>query len=164
MSFEATGAKITQGDFWRTVGARPVGATVITASNGTGPAGFLGLSFAHVAADPPTVLVSAGQGTSALPVIREAGHFAVNLLPRGSEDMARMFGGSAEMAERFAAGSWEDFVTGAPVLTTAAAVFDCRLEKAIEEEGAVILIGRVAGVRTGGAGVTLAHQGGYRDL
>ena len=164
MSFEAAGAATTQGAFWRTVGARPVGATVITASGDAGPAGFLGLSFAHVSADPPTVLVSAGKSTSALPVIRAAGHFAVNLLPGGAEELARLFGGGSEMAERFATGRWASFVTGAPVLDTAAAVFDCHLEKAVEDEGAVILIGRVAGVRTGGAGVTLAHQGGYRDL
>lgn len=164
MGFEATGADITQGAFWRTVGARPVGATVITAIHDAGPVGFLGLSFAHVSAEPPTVLVSAGKNTSALPVIRAAEHFAVNLLPAGADEMARLFGGGAEMAERFAAGRWGSFTTGAPALETAAAVFDCRLEKTVEDEGAVILIGRVEGVRTNGDGVTLAHQGGYRDL
>lgn len=165
MGFEATGREITQGEFWRTVGSRPVGATVITASHNVGPAGFLGLSFAHVSAEPPTVLVSAGKNTSALPVIRDTGHFAVNLLPDGAEDMARMFGGSADMTERFAAGQWGSFVTGAPILKTAAAVFDCRLERAVEDEGAVILVGRVKGVRSNGnSGVTIAYQGGYRDF
>lgn len=165
MGFEATEQEVTLGAFWRTVGSRPVGATVITASHNGVHAGFLGLSFAHVSAAPPTVLVSAGKNTSALPVIRDAGHFAVNLLPAGAEDMARMFGGDVAMTERFAAGQWESFVTGAPILQTAAAVFDCQFQMAVEDDGAVILIGRVKGVRTAdNSGVTIAYQGGYRDF
>jgi len=70
MSFEARDADIGPGAFWRTLGARPIGATVITAMGEGGPEGFLGLSFAHVSAKPPTVLVSVGSTTSALGAIR----------------------------------------------------------------------------------------------
>src|SRR5262245_56221659 len=44
--------------FWRTLGERAIGATIVTAQGADGPAGFLGLSATHVCADPPSMLVS----------------------------------------------------------------------------------------------------------
>ena len=37
--------------FWRTLGERAIGVTVVTAADNNGPSGFLALSAAHVAAD-----------------------------------------------------------------------------------------------------------------
>lgn len=165
MSFEARNADIGPGAFWRTLGARPIGATVITTMGEDGPEGFLGLSFAHVSAKPPTVLVSVGATTSALGAIRASGCFAANLLAPGAEAVARAFGGEVPKEARFEGLVTAPFVTGAPVLEDAAAVFDCTVLREYEEEGTAILLGRVVGVRsaeTGGA--LVAHQGGYRPL
>ena len=52
--------------FWRTLGERAIGATIVTAQGADGPAGFLGLSATHVCADPPSMLVSIDRKTSAL--------------------------------------------------------------------------------------------------
>jgi flavin reductase (DIM6/NTAB) family NADH-FMN oxidoreductase RutF len=165
MTFEATGDEINPGGFWRALGSRPLGATIVTAQADDRPAGFLALSFAHVSAAPPTVLVSVGRSTSALPDMLSAGSFAANVLPAGSLELARAFGGETAAEERFAVGAWERFVTGAPVLKGAAGVFDCRLTRTIEEEGAVIVIGRVVGLRTPAAGTaTLAFMGGFREI
>lgn len=165
MSFEARDADIGPGAFWRTLGARPIGATVITAMGKGGPEGFLGLSFAHVSAKPPTVLVSVGSTTSALGAIRASGAFAANLLAPDAEALARAFGGEAPKETRFEGVETAPFVSGAPVLADAVAVFDCTVLREYEEEGTSILLGRVVGVRsaeTGGA--LLAHQGQYRPF
>src|SRR6516165_4637896 len=97
---------IDQRMFWRAIGNRALGSTVVTAQSDDGPAGFLGLSAAHVSADPPLVLVSVDKRTSALQTILAARHFALNFLPRDAADIADMFGGkgSKKGAERFEAG------------------------------------------------------------
>jgi len=55
--------------FWRTLGERAIGATIVTAQGADGPAGFLGLSATHVCADLPSMLVSIDRKTSALAAV-----------------------------------------------------------------------------------------------
>jgi flavin reductase (DIM6/NTAB) family NADH-FMN oxidoreductase RutF len=100
---------IDQRTFWRAVGNRACGSTVVTARSVDGPAGFLGLSATHVCADPPLMLVSVDRRTSALQTIVAARHFALNFLPREAAAVADMFGGKAPQkgTERFAVGRWE---------------------------------------------------------
>ena len=54
--------------FWRTLGERATGMTIVTTDSDNGPAGFLGLSAAHVTADPPTMLVSVVRRRARSPV------------------------------------------------------------------------------------------------
>lgn len=162
---ELVGEAIRPKALWAAIGMRPLGVTIVTAQSEEGPSGFLGLSFAHVSADPPTVLVSIGRTTGALSAIRRGEAFAVCVLPSGSEAMAKAFGGTATVTERFAPYQWDRLVTGAPILTSAAAAFDCRLRTIVDEEQAVVAIGRVVGLRTSpGRGATIAYGGGYIDL
>jgi flavin reductase (DIM6/NTAB) family NADH-FMN oxidoreductase RutF len=132
--------------FWRALGSRAIGVAIVTAKGANGPAGFLALSATHLTADPPTMLVSIGQKTSALPAIVEAKHFAINYIARDREDLAKEFGGQGNLkgADRFAAADWTTLSTGAPVLKGAVGVLDCELEEAIERHATVIAIGRIA--------------------
>lgn len=43
---QAIGDEIGMGEFWRTLGERAIGATLVTTDSATGPNGFLGLSAA----------------------------------------------------------------------------------------------------------------------
>ena len=152
--------------FWRSIGNRAVGSTVVTAASQDGPAGFLGLSATHVCAEPSLVLVSIDRRTSALPVVMAARHFALNFLPREARAIADMFGGKSAQkgADRFEAGKWGTLKTGAPILLSAVGAIDCRLEEAIERHGVVIAIGRIVDVLAGaGAGADpLVHfRGGF---
>lgn len=74
--------------FWTLLGQRVVGSTVITVDGASGPSGFLGLSAAHVCANPPTMLVSIDEKTSACGDILAMGRFAVNYLPAGGQRVA----------------------------------------------------------------------------
>ena len=131
--------------FWSAVGQRALGAAVVTAAGADGPAGFLGLSSAHVAADPPTMLVSIDKRTSALAAVLAARAFAINYLAQDQQAIADIFGGkgTAKGAERFAAGAWTKLTTGAPVLADGAGAIDCTLTETIERFGVVIALGRV---------------------
>jgi Conserved protein/domain typically associated with flavoprotein oxygenases, DIM6/NTAB family len=141
-----TPARIDPGTFWRTLGARATGMTVVTAEGDEGPAGFLGLSAAHVAADPATMLVSIDAKTSALAGVLSRRHFAVNFLPAEAGHVADAFGGKAGLsgAERFVEGEWTTLATGAPVLKSALGVFDCVVDDVIARGGISIVIGTVA--------------------
>src|SRR5262245_19522175 len=120
--------------FWEAIGARAIGATVVTAHGAEGPAGFLGLSATHVCADPPTMLVSIDTRTSALAAVLHARHFAINFLGREAQAVADMFGGKSAVrgADRFEAGRWGTLTTGAPTFNDAIGVIDCTLEKTID--------------------------------
>jgi flavin reductase (DIM6/NTAB) family NADH-FMN oxidoreductase RutF len=150
--------------FWRAIGNRATGSTVVTAQSDEGPAGFLGLSATHMSADPPLMLVSIDKRTAALQTILAARHFALNFLPREAAEIADAFGGkgSQKGAARFATGRWGTLRTGAPILLDAVGVMDCRLVETIERHGVIMAIGRVVGTRDGADTMPLIHfRGGY---
>lgn len=142
-----TPAPIDAGTFWRTLGARATGMTVVTADSDDGPAGFLGLSAAHVAADPATMLVSIDRKTSALAGVLSRRHFAVNFLDSEAGHVAEAFGGKSGLsgASRFVEGEWTTLVTGAPVYARALGVFDCLVDDVVERGSISIVIGKVVG-------------------
>ena len=150
--------------FWRVLGQRAIGSTIVTARSEDGPAGFLGLSASHICADPPLMLVSIDKRTTALATVLAARHFAVNFLPREAKAIADTFGGKGELkgAQRFTTGAWTTLSTGAPILDGALGAMDCTLEETIERHGICIVIGRVVDVFIGADGDPLVHfRGGY---
>jgi flavin reductase (DIM6/NTAB) family NADH-FMN oxidoreductase RutF len=150
--------------FWRAIGNRATGSTVVTARSDAGPAGFLGLSATPMCADPPLMLVSIDTRTAALQTILAARHFALNFLPRDAAHIADMFGGKGPQkgAARFESGRWGSLRTGAPILLDAVGAIDCRLMETIERHGVVIAIGQVVDAFDGAGTAPLIHfRGGY---
>ena len=155
---------IDAGTFWRAIGQRAIGSTVVTACSAEGPAGFLGLSATHLCADPPLMLVSIDKRTSALSTILAARHFAINYLPRNAAAIADIFAGKGPQkgADRFKTAQWGKLTTGAPVLLNSVGALDCMLEETIERPGVCIAIGRVVDVLDGTGNNPLVHfRGGY---
>ena len=150
--------------FWRAIGNRATGSTVVTARSDEGPAGFLGLSATHICADPPLMLVSIDKRTAALQTILAARHFALNFLPHDAADIADMFGGKGPQkgAARFESDRWGCLTTGAPILLDAVGAIDCRLMETIERHGVVIAIGQVVDAFDGADMTPLVHfRGSY---
>jgi flavin reductase (DIM6/NTAB) family NADH-FMN oxidoreductase RutF len=141
----SSGQEIDAKVFWKTLGQRAIGMTVVTADSDDGPTGFLGLSAAHVTASPPTMLVSVDHKTSALIGIMSRRHFAVNFLPANAGRVADAFGGKTDLsgAARFAAGEWRILSTGAPVFCDALGAFDCTVEDVVQRSNISIIIGTV---------------------
>ncbi|WP_114948916.1 flavin reductase family protein [Microvirga calopogonii] len=129
--------------FWQTLAQRATGITIVTAHGDDGPAGLLGLSAAHVTANPPTVLISIDKTTTALGAILSRRHFAVNYLPAGADAVADAFSGKAGLsgADRFLDGQWDTLVTGAPVFKNALGAFDCVVDDVIPRGDTSIVIG-----------------------
>jgi flavin reductase (DIM6/NTAB) family NADH-FMN oxidoreductase RutF len=143
-----SGQEIDAKAFWTTLGQRATGMTVVTADSDDGPTGFLGLSAAHVTANPPTMLVSVDRKTTALAGITSRRHFAVNFLPANAARVADAFAGKAGLsgAARFAAGNWCVLSTGAPVFCDALGVFDCAVDEILQRGDVSIVIGKVVAV------------------
>jgi flavin reductase (DIM6/NTAB) family NADH-FMN oxidoreductase RutF len=139
-------APIDAKTFWRALGMRAVGVTVVTAQGEDGPAGFLALSATHVTADPPSMLVSIDDRTQALNAVLHGRHFAINYLAATDQELADSFGGRGPLkgADRFAAGRWRTLETGAPVLADAIGTIDCVLAETFRYHSTTIAVGRVA--------------------
>jgi flavin reductase (DIM6/NTAB) family NADH-FMN oxidoreductase RutF len=147
-------ATIDAKTFWRVLGERAIGMTVVTTDSDDGPAGFLGLSASHVCADPPTLLVSIDRKTSALAGVLARGHFAVNFLPVHATAVADAFSGKAGLsgAARFTPGEWTTLTTGAPIYKDALGAFDCTVADVIERGAISIVIGTVVDAVAAGTG------------
>jgi flavin reductase (DIM6/NTAB) family NADH-FMN oxidoreductase RutF len=142
--FEPTAPGVDGKSFWRTLGSRATGATVVTTVSGDGPRGFLGLSATHLTPEPPTILVSIDNKTTALAGVRSSGHFAVNYLPATALAVADAFTSkSVRGADRFDVGEWQTLVSGAPVLKDALGAFDCSVKEIIVRDCVNIVIGHV---------------------
>jgi flavin reductase len=96
-----------------------------------GPAGRHGLTASAVGSvtdAPPTLLVCVRRAAGAHDVLRVNGILCVNILAGYHQNLSDDFGRSEIAVEaRFAGGSWTRLVTGAPVLTDAAANLYCRI-------------------------------------
>lgn len=150
--------------FWQVMGMRAIGVAVITAKGKDGPAGFVALSTAHVTASPPTMMVSVGHKTSALPALTESGAFAINFLAKGQEGLAAEFGGRGERkgADRFDADAWTTLATGAPVLVGSAGAMDCRVKTSFDYADSTIVLGEIVDWSADAAASPLVgFRGGY---
>jgi flavin reductase (DIM6/NTAB) family NADH-FMN oxidoreductase RutF len=153
--------------FWRALGARAVGVSVVTAQGVDGPAGFLALSATHVTAEPPSMLVSIDDRTHAREALLHSRHFAINYLHAGDQALADNFGGRGPLKglDRFEAGRWQTLATGAPVLADAIGVIDCTLEETFRYHNTTIAVGRVVDFRVGErADALVFYRGQYRTL
>jgi flavin reductase (DIM6/NTAB) family NADH-FMN oxidoreductase RutF len=134
------------------------GVTVVTARDAAGtPVGFTANSFSSVSLDPPLLLVCPARGLSSFPVFETCGHFAVNILAEGQEDVSNTF--ARHKGDRFAQVGWRADTAGCPLIEGAVAQFSCRTAQVVPAGDHVILVGAVeAFARSGARG--LGYRGG----
>ena len=163
----STVASIDAKTFWRALGMRAIGVSVVTAQGEDGPAGFLALSATHVTADPPSMLVSIDDRTHALQAVLRSRHFAINYLPGSEQALADSFGGRGALKgnDRFEPGRWRTLATGAPVFSDAIGAIDCTLEETFRFHNTTIAIGRVAAFHLSErSDALLFYRGQYRQI
>jgi flavin reductase (DIM6/NTAB) family NADH-FMN oxidoreductase RutF len=122
-------------------GSFATGVTVVTGASPTGErVGLTANSFTSVSLDPPLLLFCPALGASALPVLRQTGRFAVNVLDIDGQDVAQRF--AQKDLDRFAAHDWLDW-DGLPVLASAKATFGCDLHSDLDGGDHRIIVGRI---------------------
>jgi len=146
------------------VGLFATGVGLIAVQAGTRVHGMTANAISSLSLDPLLVLACIGKQTTMAALLREVGHFSINLLSRDQEHLARHFAGArpeATQAEpRFA--HWQC----GPALVGALAIIGCRLEQLVEAGDHWIAIGRVLtlGRGAGEANPLLFYRGRYRRL
>lgn len=122
-------------------GCFATGVTVVTSQSPTGErVGLTANSFTSVSLDPPLLLFCPASGASALPVLRESGRFAINILASAGQAVADRF--TKHGIDRFADADWQDW-DGVPVLASAKAAFACTLHADHDGGDHRIIVGRV---------------------
>jgi len=144
-------SELDPGTFWRVLGSRAIGMTLVTSGQGDSRAGLIALSAAHVSAAPPTLLASIEGSTSALATIRDTGAFAINFLASIDRPVHDRFHPKSGIkgAARFEDTHWGQLKTGSPVLNDAIGAFDCELLEIIERDNVAICLGRAVAARVG---------------
>ena len=129
------------------VATLPTGVTVVTTMDAEGrPHGLTVSAVCSVSADPPLLLVCIDHRSRTLPILRDAGRFAVNFLRGDRESIGRRF--ASPVPDRFAGLEWREIPPGVPILDNEILSFAaCRIVQKIEAGDHVILVGlAVAGL------------------
>jgi flavin reductase (DIM6/NTAB) family NADH-FMN oxidoreductase RutF len=124
------------------IGSFATGVAIVTVQGEDGPAGLTTNAVTSVSLEPLMLLVAFGNGSRTLPIVEQAGRFAVNILHAGQEDLARLFASKREAEEKFDAAT-HVVAHGVPVLDDALAWIACDLEDLTPAGDHSIGIGRV---------------------
>jgi flavin reductase len=154
--------------FRKAMGSFPTGVTVVTMAGSDGSMhGITVNSFSSVSLDPMLVLVCLEQTSRGLGLIERAGAFVVNVLSAGQQHVSRWFADRhrPEGSMMFDGVPCEPGLTGGPVLTDAAASFDCRLRQSHRAGDHLIVLGEVVSlVHRPQLEPLIFHAGAYKSL
>jgi flavin reductase (DIM6/NTAB) family NADH-FMN oxidoreductase RutF len=129
-------------EFRAALGMFATGVTIVTARTSDGQAvGLTANSFASVSLAPPLVLWSLAQAAASLAAFRAGSHYAINVLAADQKALAQRF--ALKGADRWSGVSFTEGIGGAPLLTGAAATFECFNRSRYEEGDHVIFVGEV---------------------
>jgi flavin reductase (DIM6/NTAB) family NADH-FMN oxidoreductase RutF len=137
------------------------GVTIVTARAASGELiGLTANSFNSVSLEPPLVLWSLARAAGSLPALSTGSHYAINILAADQKELAERF--AAKRDGRWAGVAWTEGAGGAPLLTGAAAVFECFNRSRYEEGDHVIFVGEVERCKhRAGAAPLLFHGGRF---
>lgn len=149
--------------FRQALGSFLTGVTVVTTRNAAGEMrGFTANSFSSVSLDPPLILVCIAKTASSYPVFSAADNFAVSILAAAQKDVSALF--ASKSPDKFAGADWHLGPAGSPVISGAAAWFDCSRHEVVEAGDHVIVIGRVEGFGSADAAPLGYCRGAYVDF
>ena len=156
-------------DFRRALGHFATGVTVVTACDAGGrPTGLTASAFSSVSLNPLLVLVCVAHKAQAYPAIQAGGRFAVNVLSRDQEAVARRFASSTLSGlEKFEGIDYRQGAFGLPLLKDALAELECTVVHAYPGGDHTIFVARVeAGDCRADAGLEplLYYRGQYDHL
>jgi flavin reductase len=136
------------------------GVSIITTLGPDGPRGLTATAVCSVSVEPPTLLCCINRGSSAHDVIHASRVLAVNFLAVVDQDLSDRFSGADTREARFSEGRWTQLATGAPILESALASFDCRILSVMDSSTHSIFFAEVIEARLGPDASPLLYFGG----
>jgi 3-hydroxy-9,10-secoandrosta-1,3,5(10)-triene-9,17-dione monooxygenase reductase component len=149
--------------FREVFGRFATGVAVITSAGSTGAGGMTANALCSLSLDPLLALVCFENRARTLPIVRDAGRFAVNLLSAEQEDLAGVFASKLPEAEKLE-GVAHRLEHGVPVIEGSLAWAVCELQESIAGGDHTIVIGRVIAMGLGGGQPLLWYSGRYHAL
>ena len=155
---------VSEEQFKAGMSLRAGGVAIVTARDGDTVHGMTVTDFAGVSASPPLALVCADKSSNTLGVIRAGQAFAINLLSVDQVDLSNRFASKKHEWERFDGLECESAVTGAPLIPSAVASFDCVVEVEHDAGDHVIFVGRIEHITTRDEKPLVYCSGKYSEL
>jgi flavin reductase (DIM6/NTAB) family NADH-FMN oxidoreductase RutF len=136
------------------------GVAVITSAGSGGRGGMTANAICSLSLDPLLALVCFENEARTLPVVREAGTFAVNVLGAEQEQLAEVFASKLPEPEKLDAVA-HHMRDGVPIIDGALAWAVCRLRELIAGGDHTIAIGKVDAMGLGNGAPLLWYGGRY---
>ena len=139
------------------------GVAVITSSGPSGSGGMTANALCSLSLEPLLALVCFENQARTLPIVRDSGRFAVNVLTREQEDLAGVFASKLPESEKLD-GVPHRFEDGVPVIQGSLAWATCELRELIAGGDHTIAVGEVQAMGLGAGEPLLWFAGGYHTL
>ena len=144
------------------IGMRHLAASVcvVTSCKSDKRVGMTVTAVSSVSAEPPVLLICINSAAKSHDSIRQNGRFVVNVLSSTDLSIARQFT-ATDMDSRFSVGSWVKLESGGAALSSALAVFDCRVQHEISVGTHTVLFGLIEQVIVERSGQPLLYWDGH---
>jgi flavin reductase (DIM6/NTAB) family NADH-FMN oxidoreductase RutF len=149
--------------FREVFGRFATGVAVITSAGPTGAGGMTANALCSLSLDPLLALVCFDQRARTLPIVRDAGRFAVNVLSADQEHLAGVFASKLPESEKLD-GVDHRLEFGMPIIEGALAWAACELRDLIAGGDHTIAIGEVVSLGLGDGAPLLWYSGRYHAL
>lgn len=146
--------------FREVFGRFATGVAVVTSAGPAGSGGMTANAVCSLSLDPLLALVCFANEARTLPIVREAGRFALNVLAADQEDLAAVFASKLPESEKLDAVAHrvED---GLPIIEGVLAWATCELRELIPGGDHTIAIGRVTTMGLGRGDPLVWYGGRY---
>ncbi len=136
----------------------PTGVVVVASSINGNRHGLTVNSLASVSLDPPRVVLSIGNSSRTLDLIRKSGAFAVTMLDESQQSIAELFAGkTGQNSNRFLGLETFTLVTGSPLLRVGRAFLDCRVAHEYIMPNSTLLVAEVVAARNQSGATPLVY-------
>jgi flavin reductase (DIM6/NTAB) family NADH-FMN oxidoreductase RutF len=161
MTETLSGRAIDAERFRKALAVHAAGVVVVTAQCEEVPVGLTATSFSSVSLAPPLVSFYVDQSSTTWPSLRQAGHFAVNVLASDQAELASRF--ARKGVDRFAAPTaWHPGPQGIPLLGGVSAQLICAPHSTVDIGDHILVVGLVTETNLGPGGRPLLyHQGRF---
>ncbi len=146
--------------FREVFGRFATGVAVVTSAGPAGAGGMTANALCSLSLDPLLVLVCFENGARTLPIVREAGRFALNLLSSSQKHLAGVFASKLPEAEKLE-GVEHRIERGVPIIAGSLAWTICELRELIAGGDHTIAIGEVVALALGSGDPLLWYSGRY---
>ena len=149
--------------FREVFGRFATGVAVVTSATPAGEGGMTANALCSLSLEPLLALVCFENDARTLPIVREAGRFAVNVLGAHQEEVARVFASKMPESEKLD-GIGHRYQDGIPIIEGALSWVVCSLRELIAGGDHTIAIGEVVAMGLGEGDPLLWYGGQYHDV